>query len=75
MRARLEGHDERGTARALPGRAQREDFGVGAAVFGVPSFGHDLVPLQHDRADEGIRRDAPPTPQREAQGASHHVRS
>jgi hypothetical protein len=71
MRAGLQRHHERGAARAIAGRAQRVDFGVGPAELGVESLGDDLVALEQHGADEGIRRYAPPTPPREVQGAPH----
>ena len=67
----LEGDDERRTARGLSRSGERVHLGVGAAVFFVEAFAHHrAVPLD-DGADQGIRRDAPPTPPREVEGASH----
>ena len=73
MRAGLERHDERGPARALTGRAERVDLGVGSAELRMESFPYDLAALQHDRADEGVRRDAPPPSPGEVQRAAHRV--
>src|SRR5207253_5601553 len=50
MRARLEGHDERGPARLVAGSVQRGELGVGAAEFGVPPFRDGLVAAQYHRA-------------------------
>ena len=73
MGARLERHHERGAARALTGGAQGVDLGVRPAELGMESFAYDCAGLQHDRADEGIRRDAPPPPPGEVQRAAHGV--
>ena len=74
MRARLQRDDHSRGARAVARRLQRDDFGVGAAEFGVPAFADDASFPEHDRADHGVRRDAPPTPPREVEGALHRLR-
>src|SRR5207247_9769731 len=74
MRARLEGDDDGRAARAVPRGLKCRDFRVIAPVLRVPAFPDDGPVLQYDGADEGIRRNAPPTPPREVEGAFHRLR-
>ena len=67
----LEGDDERRTARGLSRSGERVHLGVGAAVFFVEALADDGAVLQNHGAHQRIRRDAPPTPPREIEGASH----
>src|SRR5439155_464473 len=63
----------RAAAPPLARGRERHDLRVRPSEFRVkPLAGHGPT-LQDDGADEGIRSDAPPTPQREVEGASHRL--
>jgi hypothetical protein len=68
---RLEGQVQRGTARALAGRAEREDLGVGAARAPMPRLADDAACLHDHTADHRVRVGLPETPGREGQGMPH----
>src|SRR5207253_6240430 len=71
--ARLERYHDGRAARPLARGRERHDLRVRPSEFRVkPLAGHGPT-LQDDGADEGIRSDAPPTPQREVEGASHRL--
>ncbi len=73
VRAGLEGHDQRSAPCLVACGNQRVQLRMGAAEFGMPPFGDDVLAAQHDGTDDGIRRNAPPAAPGELEGAAHRV--
>ena len=71
VRARLEVHEQRRAARALPRGRQRRRLGVGPARPLVPSLADDHpVGVHDDAADPRVRRHGEPPPRRELEDAA-----
>jgi hypothetical protein len=71
MGTRLQGDEQRGAMGLVAGGCDGHGLGVRGAVLGVPTFTHDLAVAENDSSDERIRRNPPPSPPGEVEGARH----
>ena len=73
VRARLERHVDRRTARLLSRVRECGDLGVRPALLLVPTLADDLAAGDHDRAHDRIRVSRPPPPLGELEGVLHEL--